>query len=644
MGARGLGGLIEGLLVAEGFEVDKPAGHCLKGERMSADGRVERRLIWFADPEHGVQPETASLLADFEVAKDVLDESSLGFFVTPTLGGLSTTFRQLAHAAGVRIRVPVQFFDIAYKTDDGDGAFGEGGGSGASDVFRRFHRHGRQLAEGRVPQPYETLSELGGDAGGFGYGEDLFEHLLDELGGDDTKPGLTILVGNAGAGKSHLFAALFASLHERFLEAKRHQRSAMRPIAFLPEHIRDSRISSLDGLLEAVGGTQAGAATGLPLMRFLNREGFTLWMFDGLDEFFAGETDFVAALEAGLASDAHAHMLIAARDSLLTSSNALSGLIERNMGSGRVRLYELARWGRVQQEALARLRVLESGFGRPDQQVQDFLAAIDGEPAFAELATLPYYCSLMLDLGLGTTSGPLGELELLERAVDGLIDREQEKLASGEFGFGWDVFSGAETFIDMAELVEDWGVERFQAAAQRERLLEALTRIGRERLVELIEGMAHVMRTRSAFPNEVNGLTRDEIEALAAAYLDVGLVPDLEPRVLLAIVQFAFFRAGGETGRVRFAHEIIADYLAGRHAFNILLEDGGSAEAIGQALGVRQDLERSVMLRILVQALGRESGLAGVVAGHIEAGRVAQSSRQAGGQLLAALRMSGVHG
>ncbi|MEZ5854420.1 MAG: hypothetical protein R3D67_06570 [Hyphomicrobiaceae bacterium] len=607
MGGRGLGDLIEGFLVADGFTVDKPAAHCLRGERASGDGVRESRLVWFADPDHGVKPETASLLRDFEIAKDVLDAHSLGFFVTPSLAGLSTAFRQAASAAGVGIRVPVQFFDTAYKLDDEQAGFGEGAGSSASEVFRRFHRHGRALSRQRVGQPYEVLSGLGTEVGGFGHGDDLLSHLEAELGAPDAAPRLTLIVGNAGAGKSHLFASLFASLHERFLEAKRHHRGAMRPVVFLPEHIRDQKTASLDGLLAAVAGTDAGAATSLSMMRFLNREGFTLWMFDGLDEFFAGETDFVDALETSLRAGSRGHILIAARDSLLTSSNALSGLVERYIGRGTLRIYELSRWGRMQQEALAKMGA--EGDRLTSVDAASFLAALDADPAAAELATLPYYCDVMLDLFGRDMGGPLDELALLEQAVDNLIDREQDKLATGELGFGWDVFAGAETFVEVAEVVEGFGVDAFQSAERREQVHAALTEIGRDRLVELVEGIAHRIRTRAAYPNEGKGLTTQEIEALAHD------LPRCRPGAGFGAAGDAghcaasHFSGGGAAGTVRFAHEIIADYLAGRRAMALLREGGNDPAIIARALGVRCDLDRSVMLRYLVRELTADPDL-----------------------------------
>jgi hypothetical protein len=373
-------------------------------------------------------------------------------------------------------------------------------------------------------------------------------------------------------------------------------------------------------------------------MRFLNREGFTHWMFDGLDEFFAGESDFIATLEAALAPGSHARILVCARDSLLTSSSALDGLVARQAVGGAVRLYELTRWGRAEQRALAWVRY--AGRLPPEQPAVDplpvrtFLNFLDSEKAAAELATLPYYAELLMDLVPKGRPPPSDEMELLSAAVDALIDREAEKLKTGDLGFGWDVFSGAEGFMNAAELVEAWGSQAFAVAGERALIQAALETLGRARLVELIEALAHRIRMLVPYPGEADGLPIAEIEQMAGLYLDVGLYPDLQPRVLLAVVQFAFFGPGDGKGQVRFAHEIIADYLAARHALAMIAARPDSADALGQALGVRADLDRSIVLRYLVREISRQPELRDAVLGHIDGGRL-RPQHDAAGRLLA---------
>lgn len=625
MSGTGLGELIEGFLAADGFLVERPAAHCFAAIREDGEAPAQRRFVWFTDPERGIAPDQAGLLADFAAATGQLDAATQAFFVAPSLEGLSPAFRQQAAAAGVGVRVPVQFFDAPYKSDD-DAAFGAGRGREARSVFDAYLRAHKTLDATRVAQPFEALSALGGKAGGFAAGDDLLAHLAAEMAKVPAGPRLTVVVGNAGAGKSILFASLFASLNRHFAAAKKAQQTASRPVLFLPEHIRDHAVSNLDGLLHAVAATDVASATRPELMQFLNRAGLTTWMFDGLDEFFAGETDFVDALTESLAPHSRAQTLICTRDSLLTSSSALRNLIDAHIGDGRVRLYELSRWQRPSQRALAYVR-REKRQPKPGEvadppRVAEFLGLLDGSPALQELATLPFYCDLLLGPGAEGRGLPRDELDLLAAVVDGLIDREATKLASGQLGFRWDVFSGAENFVEMADMVEAWGSDAFAAARDRERLLVALEQVGRHRLVELIEALAHQMRMLVAYPNETQGLGTEEIEDVANFYLDIGLDPSLEPRVLLAVIQFAFFGPGDAEGNVRFAHEIIADYLAARHALRMIRAHPDSADAVGQALGARRDLDRSIVLRYLAREMKTEPELAASIRRHVEGGRM----------------------
>ena len=626
----GLGAYIESFLAADGFVLSTSGQGLLVATRSRTDGALDRRLIWHADPAAGMPADEAGLLAAFQAqaARPSTDHprgATQAYFVIPSIAGLSTAFRQKAADLGVGVRVPVQFFDTPYKSD-GDDAFGAGSGGGARSVFDSFIRDNREAIAARVPQPFVALSSLGGERGGFASGGDLLPVLAAELAEPPATACLTIVIGNAGAGKSCLFAALFDTLNQHFATEKRAQRLASRPVLFLPAHIRREQVASVDGLLAAVAATDAAAATSPALMRWLNRNGLTTWMFDGLDEFFAGEVEFADAIEASLGSESRARLVICARDSLLTTSTVLRDLVDRHIGSGRIRIYELARWERPSQRWLAWQRTM--GQPPPGDDTTDpppvaaFLSSLDQNPSLAELATLPYYCDLLLGLATGNRATAISEFDLIATAVDGLIDREATKLEAGELGFDWDVFSGADAFVETADMVAQFGAHSFSVPAERARLIEALTSIGRDRLVELIEGLAHRLRMFERYPDESRGLPIADLQQMAEVYLDVGLVPGLEPRVLLALIQFAFFGQGADKDHVRFAHEIIADFLAARHALAMIRAHPESADALGQAVGVRRDLDRSIFLRYLIHELKSDTDLCQVIAAHVAVGRV----------------------
>lgn len=612
--------LASGFLAADGYAVSQPEPGLLAGERAG-----ERRRVWVADGPGAAATVGAHMRRIRAAAAAAPDVST--YVLVPALTGLSNELRQEIARLGIGLRVPVQFFDTPYRADP-DGGFGTGEARGARSVFSDYLRSQAAAIKGRVPQPYHALTQLGGERGGFATGEDLLTHLFAQLAKAPEVGEVIVIAGAAGAGKSSLFAALFAALFEHFTAEKRSQRLAPRPILFLPEHIRSARVTSMSGLLAAVAETDAAAATPPRLMSWLNVAGFTTWMFDGLDEFFAGETDFVATLEQRLAPASRGRVVLCTRDSLLTTSSALSAFLDGRVSTGRgVTLYELARWERPSQRALAWMRLAgrlpPAASGGDPAPVARFLAALDASPVASDLAALPFYCDLMLAAASRPAADqPRDEFELLGTTVEAMIDREAAKLASGEIGFTWDVFAGADTFVDVAEMVEKWGAPRFAAAGERERLQALLEAIGRDRLVELIEGIAHLLRCNERFPGEARGLSVDELEELGQIYLDVGVDPEIEPRVLLAIVQLAFFGPGAAQGTVRFSHEIIADYLAARHAARRIAARPESADVLGQALGIREDMAGSPFLRALVHELREVPQIVDLVRAHVAADKV----------------------
>ncbi|HRD78797.1 MAG TPA: hypothetical protein PK264_23145, partial [Hyphomicrobiaceae bacterium] len=84
---------------------------------------------------------------------------------------------------------------------------------------------------------------------------------------------------------------------------------------------------------------------------------------------------------------------------------------------------------------------------------------------------------------------------------------------------------------------------------------------------------------------------------------------------------------GAASGAVSFSHEIIADYLAARAAVRAISLQPDNPVALGQAIGLRADLEpitRSVYLRTLVHALSRDRSLAAAVLETAQSSRIAR--------------------
>ncbi len=90
------------------------------------------------------------------------------------------------------------------------------------------------------------------------------------------------------AGKSVAFNALVAALHNGFVVAKNARQAAPRPIVFLPGHLRGRRVGYVDDILAAVAETDVAELTSPEHFKWLLKTGRSVWMFDGLDEFYGG--------------------------------------------------------------------------------------------------------------------------------------------------------------------------------------------------------------------------------------------------------------------------------------------------------------------------------------------------------------------
>ena len=223
------------------------------------------------------------------------------------------------------IRVPIQFFDTDYK---GDTASGDKVRSALGEVLKQAERMRR------AAQPFLIRRGLGPEdcVGG---AADLVEHLDTALRDPGRGARLRVIDGAAGSGKTVAFNALLDASFKEFKAAKAQHVLGRRPIAFLPDHIRGEAIGYVDDVLDAAADAEMAQAVEPEQLRWLLKHGFAAWMFDGLDEFYAGDNDFFPFLEAELADpNSQAQILICTRDSLLSSSERVRGFIERQLERG----------------------------------------------------------------------------------------------------------------------------------------------------------------------------------------------------------------------------------------------------------------------------------------------------------------------
>lgn len=591
--------------------------------------RPQRLLLWVEDEtlpasrtldaagkQVRAQREDALLremIAEMQGTRD-----AVGYYVVPSRQGLSADFIASATDTLQRggrdkrggIRIPSEFFDTDYKMDTRTGRAAK-----ASALGQLFDR---VKSRRRVAQPFMRRTGLGPTDRRIADG-DLVEHL-DLLFRDPvTRPTLRIIDGPAGGGKSVAFETLVVALYDEFIEAKKHQIERPRPIVFLPDHIRGETLGGyVDNVIDAAMDAEAAKPVEAEQLRFLLNHGHGVWMFDGLDEFFGNDNNFFEFLANELANpDSRAQVLICSRDSLLTSSTALGAFVTQQLAKGTaLELYELAPWG---PDAWRRLAWMELEAGLNDRQssprVEAFVAALSGSPELSQLASLPFYCVVLLEEFRKSSKLPADPLSVLDTIVERMLAREGGKLV-----FEWREFVDLDVLDDVMAAGEQMlGFSMADGRQGKQVMEQLLDKAGRDNMREILGEVAH-QRVRQTGQKEVE--VADLRHVLGPAYIDGKLVVADSARVMTAIVQFAFFGAGKKAGAVDFAHPILAEHLAATYALNLLRRSaehlGGMPEssglsrvstlkgAIRQALGSTKLEAGSVFHRSLARGIAQE--------------------------------------
>jgi hypothetical protein len=629
--------LARGYLEAGGYQVRREAAGFLdlvhpEGTR----GRPARVLIWSDDT--ALAPSRELTPAE-RAARDKREETLLaslrkemaaapgavGYFLLPSTTGLSTAFNKSAAAVlqGGGIRVPAQFFDTDYKVDRARG------GKVRSALGMILDQAARTR---RAAQPFLVRRGLGPHDCTPG-GADLVEHLETVLRDPGRGARVRFIDGAAGSGKSVAFSALLRASFDEFMEAKASHILHRRPIPFLPEHIRGEAIGYVDDVLDAAAEADMAQAVEPEQLRWLLKHGFSAWMLDGLDEFYAGDNDFFAFLQDELADPrSQAQILICTRDSLLSSNAAMRGFLERQLARGAaVEVYELAPWGPKAWEEIAWLELEQGRDGaRGSRKVAQFVSALQASPTLADLARLPFYCTVVLDAYKVGKGLPKDELELLESIVDRMVEREH-----GKDLFRWRDFVDLDALAAAIDETTDEPprITAADTADTRAMLAEVLDGEGRAALLELIEALAHQHR-RTPGPAAASGeLGIDDVRGVyGRTYASADLAdPDAE-RLLTLLVQFAFFGPARQPGAIDFTHHILADYLAGRYAARLLRgvidrpAPGGTPGALSaladatrpmtafrQAIGTVPFIAGSLFHRTVAREIAGDAGLKALV-------------------------------
>jgi hypothetical protein len=541
-----------------------------------------------------------------------------GYFIVPQRVGLSAQFVSNAtKTLNGGIRVPIQFFDSEYRYD-------EGGKKARASVAAPVFETAAKLK--RVPQAFfrrRGLAETDREPGP----GDLVDYLKTWIAQAGQSPRFCLIDGSAGGGKTVAFNALATHAYKAFVERKNRQGkdgeagpgTAGRPVIFLPQHLRGTgEVGHIDDILAAANETDMAASMTPGQLRWLLLNGFSLWMFDGLDEFYEGSEGFFNEIGAALDTPgSRACVLICTRDSLLTSSAAMRAFVESRLaGKHNTEILELAPWGEAAWRTIA---TLELGEGA---KAQKFVTSLTSSPIVADLARLPFYSRVLIERFRDGVGLPSSEFELLDTIFERMIGREHDKAI-----FRWRDFVDEDLLSGVIEdeIENSGGLLNPDNASTRKAVSDLLDAQGRENVAELISALAHAHRRSDANGGAAGGLEALDIKALTdISYISNDMSREEHLRRLNVLVQFAFFGPGRRAGTVDFTHPILADYLAGRYAL-ILLRRGKDAlpsrsdlnptdlalpkAAIQQAVGAAPFDPESIFFRAIEWETGRDREL-----------------------------------
>ena len=456
--------------------------------------------------------------------------------------GFSRLLQQELKDQRIRILVPIQFFDTEFKFEHAPKA-----ASAIADI------RSPSILSQRVRQPY-IVEGVPADTSPE---RDLLDTLTEELSNSDS-PSVHLVLGRAGMGKTFLSRAVFAQLYSRFMKAKAQQGSAARPIPLLPDHMKDLYALRTELLIENFLRTDVASPVSRPTFEWLLVNGFTVWLLDGLDELFTGDRGFFDyILELITRPNSQAKIVIWSRDSLLTTSDAFIEFQEMCAGSDLTRVYRLSSWERASKRHFAwlQLKKRSPSNGESDTpEIRRFLEEIERSSSLRELSGVPFYCEVLLLQSRDSSIQEFSdEVVMLDHLIEEMVQREIDKGLLDRQAF-------------QPDGLRDW--------------LEQLA-------VNYVEDRSYADIDRT-----------EALEYGRLVLLD-HVTEEVEQHILLSLLQFPLFSAGMESGKVGFAHDLIAEALAARYYARKLPSEPMN---IGRRVS-SVDLDDPIRLRFIAQNL-----------------------------------------
>lgn len=548
--------LVEGYLKSDGFRISseksgRPGANeessCLVADKLMFGGERDTRLYWIAPPvtasgklpggyEHMLQNNILATRSKYPA-------EAQAFVIASSREGFSRNLQQELSRSRVKLRVPSQFFDTPFKSEETPRVT-----SAIKDIRSRAN------SQKRIEQPFDPPEAMSGEIA-----EDIFVQLRKELKVKPTAPTVRIIVGRAGIGKSFLFDSLFKDLYEDFLSKKNKQQIWPRPIPLLPEYLKGSTHLRTETLIDNFIRTDVASPVGRKTFDWLLVNGFATLLLDGLDELYAGDAEFFEDFLAELitAPSTKAQITIWCRDSVLTTSDAFAEFQEICGNDPDIlKIYRLSEWERPHKKKFAKENI------ELRNSAEEFLAVLDGNETIKSLSGLPFYCELLLkQFQSGSSLNFTDDIELLNKVIDQMVDREIKE----------------KRLLDMRSFEEDG-------------------------LNEWMESIA-----RDYIENGYSGINSEHAKEYGELVLDPDLDTETMQSTVMGLLQFPLFREGKETGLIGFAHELIAEALAARAYLRSLQSSQTKIYETCDLLAQYIDLENPMLLRFIAKGLSDEA-------------------------------------
>lgn len=266
---------VRGYLESAGFKILLQQEYFLVADRLVFGQERDTWIVWTVPQDMDRSLFESTLRAGISAMRPNYPDAR-AYVLSRSKSGFSREFQQTLIDQRIRLLVPIQFFDTAFKVEEAPKA-----ASAIADI------RSSAISQKRVPQPYTAH----GPGGELEEGPDLLDKLSEEFQEYENSI-IRIVIGRAGIGKSFLFRALFSSVYDNFLNAKAAFGSLPRPIPLLPEHVKGLYALRTELLIENFLRTDVACPVPRETFEWLLANGYTTWLMDGLDELYAGDPHF----------------------------------------------------------------------------------------------------------------------------------------------------------------------------------------------------------------------------------------------------------------------------------------------------------------------------------------------------------------